>query len=90
MAAAVMGFYSAYAEGDLLDEDGSGEGKRLYFDGELVAMGETAEFIVANGERFGIASSDLEEGYLHWVKSPDNEVTGDDVYVAEWTGKEVE
>lgn len=90
IAVSLMGFISAYGEGPLLDEDGSGEGKRLYHDGDIVAMGETAEFIHANAERFGIAGSDLEEGYIAYTETYLNETLGQYVRRAVPTGKEME
>lgn len=52
--------------------------------------GETAEFIKAHGEDFGIASSDLENGYLAYPDVPNATGFGLDIYVAEETGKEPE
>ncbi len=94
MAATLMGFLSAYAEGDLRvvpdDIDGFGTRTELYFDGDVVATGETAEFIHANGFRFGRASSELEEGYLAWSTDYFNETLDRWVYKAVPTGKEDE
>lgn len=88
MAASLMSFLSAYAEGYM--QGSSTETSVLYYDDEPVATGDAAWFISENGERFGIASADLEGGYTHWIKHPDDAYMRTDVYKAEFTGKEVE
>ena len=90
IAATLMGFASAYGVVPLLDEEGSGLVKRLYYDGDIVAMGETAEFIHAQAERLGIAGSDLEEGYIAYTETRWNEALGLNVRYAVYTGKEDE
>lgn len=67
MAAVIMGFYSAYAEGDLTETE---NGMLLTYDGSEIALGDTAQFISDNGERFGFAESELENGYIEWSDEP--------------------
>lgn len=90
VVASLLGFFSAYAEGDLIDSRQDGGELFLEWDGEVIATGETAEFIKAHGEDFGIASSDLENGYLAYPDVPNATGFGLDIYVAEETGKEPE
>lgn len=67
---AVLGFYSSYADGKIND---AGE---LISQGDIVAAGETAQFIKANGERFGAAQYDLEYGYLAYGDGYDDYLGG--------------
>lgn len=90
MAATLLGFLSAYAEGDLIDSRDDGGELYLEFDGEVAAVGETAEFIVENGERFGIMSHDLEEDYMAYTDTYWNDDLALWVKRAVQTGKEVE
>jgi len=96
MAATVMGFYSAFAGGDLTHPDTSehsawepGEAV-LEYENDVIATGEAAEFIVANGERFGMTASELENGYIAYTDEYLNETLGQNVFRAEPTGREDE
>jgi hypothetical protein len=89
IAATLMGFAYAYGEGDLTDSL-DGDDIKLEFDGDVVATGETAVFLHANAERFGIVGSELEEGYIAYNDTSWNDTL--DLYVrrAFPTGKEPE
>jgi len=88
----LLGFASVYGEGDLsTEENDDGESETfLYYDGDQVAVGETAQFIYDNAERFGIAGSDLEEGYIAYNSTEWNDALGLYVRRASETGKEPE
>lgn len=85
---AVLGFYSAYADGNLeyVPDDYGDLEARLTSQGEVVATGETAEFIQANGDRFGLLADDLEHGVRAWS----GYLAGDGYRTAYETGKEPE
>jgi hypothetical protein len=83
MVVALMGFIGAYGDGELLWD----EGVELRHDGDIVATGETAEFIVGIGERCSIAANDLEEGYLEWSEDLHIETNGIPAHIAIETGK---
>lgn len=69
-ATTLLSFLSAYAEGELRtvpdDIDGFGTRAELYYDGDVIATGDAAEFIHENGERFGLTAYDIEEGNAVW------------------------
>lgn len=92
IAATLMGFASAYGDGDLVPNPDSEDDDAvdLIWDDDIVATGETARFLSANGERLGIAGSDLEEGYIAYTDTYLNASL--DLYVrrAFSTGKEPE
>lgn len=89
MAASLMSFLGAYSDGYL--QGSSTETSALFYSGDIVATGEAARFIVDNGERFAVASSDFEAGYLEWTVHPgDNIGMGREVHVTRYTGKEEE
>jgi hypothetical protein len=89
---ALLGFYGAYADGTLIRDR---ETDTLTSGGDVVATGETARFIVANGERFSIVESELENGYAVWNDPIEMTVyhhilPGVEVRSIEYTGKEDE
>jgi hypothetical protein len=61
---ALLGFYGAYADGEMVEPPDADP--YLVSDGDVKATGATAQFIVANGERFSIVESELENGYVAW------------------------
>ena len=86
MAATVLGFYSAFADGTIASDGEDGEAW-LTYEGDTIATGATADFIVANGERFGMTASELENGYIAYTDEYLNETLGQNVFRAEPTGK---
>lgn len=88
MVATLLGFLGAYgSDGELRHV---GYVTHLFFDGDLIAINETAEFISEHGEEFGIAAMELEEAYLAYTDRYWNESLGLYVGRAFPTGKEPE